>query len=178
MSAAQDSAGAPFFEVWQNREAFIERFEAAWLSGQRPAIDDYLPEAAEDRQAVLLELIHTELECRLNSGEAARVEDYLQRYPEIRDDAGVVLDLIVAEYARRRGSEPGLDVAEYLERFPDCKHDVQRRLLQVPPTTPDDSSASPATVTPRAGEEASLFAAMRTYVAPLACKAPASPNPL
>jgi hypothetical protein len=101
MSAAHEPAGTPLFATWQRREALIEAFNAAWLGGRRPAIDDYLPADPEGRRAVQVELVHADLECRLGAGEPARVEDSLRRYPELKDDPALVLDLAAAEYALR-----------------------------------------------------------------------------
>ncbi len=97
----------------------MERFEAAWQTGQRPVLDDYLPAANHLRPLALIELIHVDLEKALRAGESARVESYLQRYPEIAADAKVVLQLITAEYTLRRRSEPGLTPEEYARRFPE-----------------------------------------------------------
>src|SRR5262245_36933504 len=58
-------------------------FEAAWRAGQRPRIDDHLPASGANRQALLAELVLTDLEYRLKAGEPARVEEYLRRYPEL-----------------------------------------------------------------------------------------------
>jgi hypothetical protein len=41
---------------------------------------------------VLLELVHIELELRLKAGEAARVEAYLARCPELAGDRAVTLE--------------------------------------------------------------------------------------
>jgi eukaryotic-like serine/threonine-protein kinase len=105
----------------------VERFEQAWQAGQRPDIEAHLP-AGEGRRAALVELAHVELERRLKAGEAARVEDYLARYPELADDTAVVLDLIAAEYALRRRCEPQLNSAEYAGRFPALSGQLTSRL--------------------------------------------------
>src|SRR5579871_1311663 len=55
----------------------LARFERLWTGG-RPAIDDFLAASpADERPAVLVELVHADLEFRLRAGEPARVEDYL-----------------------------------------------------------------------------------------------------
>ena len=56
-------------DKWDLLEAVIGRFEDSWQKGQRPAIADYLPAEAGERQAVLVELVHTDLEYRLKAGE-------------------------------------------------------------------------------------------------------------
>ncbi|HEX8203703.1 MAG TPA: hypothetical protein VF590_24720, partial [Isosphaeraceae bacterium] len=89
-------------------ERIVESFEDRWESGPRPSIDDYLPADGPARHAALVELVHVELERRLKAGEAARVEDYLRRYPELAGDRAVILNLIVAERELRSRREPAL----------------------------------------------------------------------
>jgi tRNA A-37 threonylcarbamoyl transferase component Bud32 len=113
--------------TWKRREPLIRRFEAAWLRGERPAIDDYLPADAADRPAVLLELVHADLECRLRVGEAVRVETYLQRYPDLAADSASVIDLIVTEFDLRRRGEPDLDPDSYYLRFPQFAAELASR---------------------------------------------------
>jgi serine/threonine protein kinase len=104
-------------------ESFLQAFEDAWQGGQRPALDDYLPAAAELRRPVLLELIHTDLEYRFRAGETVQVEAYLARYPELADDTAAVLDLIVAEYDLRQ-RQLGLTLEEYLQRYPQYRPEL------------------------------------------------------
>jgi predicted ATPase len=67
---------------------------------------------------VLIQLVHIDLELRLKFGEAARVEDYLARYPELAGDSAVAQALIAAEHEWRRRREPELTLTDYLQRFP------------------------------------------------------------
>src|SRR5437870_2684546 len=97
----------------------VNQFEDAWQRGERPALEDYLPAGGAARRAILLELVHSDLECRLRAGEAARLETYLGRYPELRDRREAVLDLVAAEYRLRQHYQPGPTPAEYARRFPD-----------------------------------------------------------
>jgi hypothetical protein len=55
-------------------EEIVERFEKAWREGRRPEIQDFLPPADPLRAAVLVELVHTDLEHRLKAGEGVRAE--------------------------------------------------------------------------------------------------------
>jgi hypothetical protein len=105
-------------DAWRWRERILGRFEDHWQSGSRPEIDQYLPVDDAGRRHVLVELVHVDLEYRLKTGDGARVEDYLGRYPELASDADVVLDLIAVERELRRRREPGLMLEEYLRRFP------------------------------------------------------------
>src|SRR3954449_11800542 len=103
---------------WAALEEAIGCFVAAWREGPRPVIDDYLRASGRLRQALLIELVHTELELRLKAGEAARVEEHLARYPELVDDGAAVVELIAAEFEMRRRCEPELSLGEYAQRFP------------------------------------------------------------
>jgi hypothetical protein len=62
--------------------------------------------------------LHTDLEYRLKDGEPARVEDYLNRFPELKSDPEAELELITAELRLRRRREPGLALDEFLACFP------------------------------------------------------------
>src|SRR5690242_15797561 len=96
-------------------EDVIRRFEGAWHGPSRPEICASLP-AGAGRAPLLIELVHVDLEYRLRAGEAARVEEYLARYPELVDDRAAVLELIAAEHGLRRRREPGLALGEFLRR--------------------------------------------------------------
>jgi WD40 repeat protein len=99
-------------------EEIIERFERAWQRGEQPRIKDYLPADEPLRRAVLVELIHADLECRLKAGEAARVEDYLERYPELAAARAHVAELVRREYQLRRPQEGALPLEERGLRSP------------------------------------------------------------
>lgn len=110
-------------------EDVIARFEEAWTSGARPEIVTYLPTGAA-RTPLLIELIHVDLEFRHRGGESACVEEYLARFPELRDNRAVVLDLVVAEHELRRRREPGLAITEFLGRFPDYRDELSGQITR------------------------------------------------
>jgi serine/threonine protein kinase len=62
--------------------------------------------------------VQIDLELRLKGGEAARVEEYLDRHAELMGDRAVLVELITAEHEFRQRCEPGLALDEYLVRFP------------------------------------------------------------
>jgi serine/threonine protein kinase len=96
----------------------LRRFEAAWQAGQTPVLDDFLEGQDTERRALLIELVHTDLEHRLKGGQGVRVEDYLARYPELADERQQVVVLIIVEYELRRRFRPNVAPEEYLRRFP------------------------------------------------------------
>ena len=111
-------------------EGVAARFEAAWRQGLTPVIDAYLPAEPLQRQAVLIELVHADLEFRLRAGELIRVEEYLERYPELREAPEAVLALVAVEYALRRHLEPNLGLEEYLQRFPQIRDQLLQSLTE------------------------------------------------
>jgi serine/threonine-protein kinase len=60
-----------------------DAFEAAWLAGARPKIDDYLPETAGlERESYLRELLVLELAYRRRDGEHPNYAEYAARFPQ------------------------------------------------------------------------------------------------
>ncbi|HZT81907.1 MAG TPA: protein kinase, partial [Gemmataceae bacterium] len=121
--------------VWKELEGYIFRFEDAWERGERPGIEDHLPADSAHRRAVLVELVHADLEYRLDAGESVLVETYLRRYPELADDRHVVLELLAAEYELRGGPESGLLLEDYARRFPQYRAELPTYLGLRPPDT-------------------------------------------
>jgi serine/threonine protein kinase/WD40 repeat protein len=110
-------------------EERLNQFEESW-ERQSPRIENFLPPAADSsyRRRVLVELIQIDLERRWSRDPAAlcadgtfplrpRVEDYLQRYPEI-GPGPLALDLIGQEYRVRWIARDHPTHAEYVARFP------------------------------------------------------------
>lgn len=61
-----------------------EAFDAAWLSGQRPSIDDFLSQAdSHCRQDLLRVLVACELKHRSNEASAPTWAEYQQRFPDL-----------------------------------------------------------------------------------------------
>src|SRR6516225_5237575 len=133
----------PLTEDWLALKDAVRRFENGWRQGPRPTIDDYLPSGDPLHARVLIELVHIDLELRLKAGEAARVEEYLARYPELAGDRAVSLALIAAEHEFRRRRESGLTLDEYLERFPQYRAELPEQIAQ-PTVAAGDTPPSPA----------------------------------
>jgi WD40 repeat protein/serine/threonine protein kinase len=81
-----------------------ERFEAAWVAGQRPRIEDYLGSLPDpDRAALLCELIALEAAQRRRLGEQPRPEDYRDRFPTL-DSAWLAVAVANHPVAQPRAS--------------------------------------------------------------------------
>ena len=141
-------------EERQSVEKISARFEAAWEAGSEPSIDEYLPADKSVRQAALVELVHAELEYRLKAGQPGRVEQYLQRYPQLAEKSGTIVELVVAEYRQRQRREADLAAESFLERFPQQKEELSARLGELAAGEgANDSTGASAGATVSLGEK-------------------------
>jgi tetratricopeptide (TPR) repeat protein len=106
----------------------VARFEHDRQQGNRPPLEEYLPDEPVLRDAALRELIRADLEFRIEAGEPARVEIYLERYPELARQTAFLVNLVVRECRLRQRQEAGVCVAHYLERFPQLREQLEARL--------------------------------------------------
>jgi hypothetical protein len=109
---------------WNRLQDFTERFESGWERIEPSVgvirIADYLPPPTDDlRQAVLHELIKSDLHIRWQRGLNPSLEFYREQFPELGTAADLSPLLIYEEYrARHRyGDKPALET--YQVRFPD-----------------------------------------------------------
>ena len=97
--------------AWRELHRAVQAFRRAWRRGERPGIEDYAPAAGSPHRAVVLaELVHEELEVRLEAGEPAEVDRYLERFPELAASPALVADLRRAASSRHgsaSASRPG-----------------------------------------------------------------------
>jgi predicted ATPase len=148
-----EPVASPLTEDWLALKDAVRRFENAWHQEPRPVIDDYLPAGDPLHFRVLIELVHIDLELRLKAGEAARVEEYLARYPELAGDRTVSLELIAAEHQLRGRRESGLSFDEYRERFPRYRAELSEQMARLtvtggdtPPCPADPGAEAPPEV--------------------------------
>jgi serine/threonine protein kinase len=102
------------------------RLEDAWNKGQNPAVEAFLPPDAAQRRPAVVPLLCCDLERRVRAGQAVRVEDYLQRFPELAEDAAGLGELVAVEY-ELVGQRPGVSLVDYLRRFPQCQAHLRNR---------------------------------------------------
>lgn len=96
---------------WSSSEDVIVAFESAWREGRVPKVQDYVRGEGAARLALLIELVHTELEFRLKRGDDVSAQEYLQRWPEVAADKAAAADLLATEAelrqrAARRSKHP------------------------------------------------------------------------
>ncbi len=106
-----------------NLENTIDQFEEDWGQLTRPQVFEIFNRNRADF-VTFLELVHTDFELRLKSGEAARVEEYLQHWPELNRVAD---ELVLLELGIRDRREPYLTIDEFIERFPEFEKSLMER---------------------------------------------------
>ena len=109
----------------QRLNELLERFESELDEGSQPPIEAYLPADEPLRTALLIELVHVDLGFRLQAGQKARVEDYLEEFPTLAEDRDVLRGLADAEHKLRLAREPGLLPNEFRKRFPSLPSPVR-----------------------------------------------------
>jgi predicted ATPase len=135
--------------AWSACELLIKAFEEAWRRNEAPDIDKYLRADGPERRALLVELVHVDLEFRLKSGEAVQVENYLRSFPLLASCRETVLDLIAAEYELRNRNQGGVCLEEYSDRFPEYRDELQNCLASAHISTQRTSArADPSSQSP------------------------------
>jgi serine/threonine protein kinase/O-acetyl-ADP-ribose deacetylase (regulator of RNase III) len=73
-------------EAARHVDKVCDRFEAAWLAGQRPRIEDYLDTVSgPERSALLRELLQLDLHYRCCGGENPTAEEYVALFSQHRE---------------------------------------------------------------------------------------------
>jgi WD40 repeat protein len=134
MNAKGDSSRAAPSTV----EELGDRFEEHWRPEQ--ALDEltgYLPPAdAPAFLPALVELACRDLERRLQVGQPARAEQYLQRFPALGREPAAAAEVIATEFQQRRCREANLTPAEYEQRFPQFAAQMAEHLQAEGPVVP------------------------------------------
>jgi predicted ATPase len=105
--------------VAEQVSVLCDRFEAAWVAGQRPRIEDFWDSTREMQPGALLsELVLLDIHYRRLAKETPRAEDYLPRFPML--DLAWLSAVIAAPAAEGTGSSPPV-------RDTDCKSEPEPR---------------------------------------------------
>jgi hypothetical protein len=137
---------------WDRLKAILDRFAAAGPRAGVIDFTDFLPPPDDPLHVLALhELIKYDLGRRWQAGQPVYLEDYLKRYPRMRDDPVALPGLLFVEFGlrRRHGEQPALST--YRVRFPDqfaeferlAKAGDSRTDVQPPETATDQIAKGP-----------------------------------
>lgn len=110
-------------------------------AGAHPEINSYLNRVPVDQQDLLfVDLVQENLKFRLEIGEAARVEDYLQKFPHLLQHPEMIVQIMLSEFNLRKKTQlQEVSIQEFHQRFPD----LAPRLAQRIDTGQDSGSGLP-----------------------------------
>src|SRR5437016_831894 len=116
MNSPNEPCATDARETLRRVEQICDRFEAACKAGQRPRIEDYLPEVpAREQSALLRELILLEIDYRRLAGEHVHEGEILTRFPNL-DRGWVIAALENSGFPEREAasgvSDPSRGLAE------------------------------------------------------------------
>ncbi len=144
-ASGPNESSDPADKTFTSVEAVVARYRSQWRHGPPPDLAAFLPPSDQaDRRAVLEKLIAADLAERLHTGETARLEDYLRRFPELGTADDLPCELIVAEYHARRHQGEAAGLEEYARRFPAQIARLKAELFSQAgaASAPDEPSAS------------------------------------
>jgi hypothetical protein len=127
-------------------EDLLDAFDAAWQQPAPPRLEDFLPAPSKpEYQAALFGLVCVDLERRTSARDRVRAEDYLHRFPELREGDSL-RELVMLERDLRRRYDPACNDEEYLARFPELASQLERRAPTVihVPAAPGNPSSNAA----------------------------------
>ena len=128
--------------------ARADQFHSALRGGRDVDWDSYIGDLTGTvREAVLIELVHIDLEHRSKAGKKPRLEEYLRRFPDLGPAARVPEKLIVEEFRCRAAAGEAPEPSSYRARFPD-------QFDKIRPTLEGMASHTVAKSTPAAGTHA------------------------
>jgi serine/threonine protein kinase/Tfp pilus assembly protein PilF len=97
---------------------FVKAYEMARRASAHADLAAFLPAPTHPHyRAVLCELVRVDLEYAWKGGQPRRLEEYLQRFPELQRETGALREIAFEEYRLRQqaGDQPSPD--EYFQRF-------------------------------------------------------------
>lgn len=117
--------------IWRELADIVDRFALAWEEESiPPSIQDFVPPADSDcRRLALIELVKVDLHKRHEKAvEARRIRDYIEEWPELKDDGGVPGDLLFEEIQVRRSAGESVDFSDYTKKYPESSESLTRLL--------------------------------------------------
>src|SRR5438105_2274739 len=128
MADASRTAGIAADQTWRYREEILGRFEAAWRSGPRPRIEEFIPAPPGSNLHLLIEIIHLDVEYRLRAGETVATNEYAVRFPDLAHEPAALLSL--ARAAERRFADVG--AGDTFFEFPERPSDSSETVPPLP----------------------------------------------
>ncbi len=169
-----EQAASPPHSIGATTDTIADRFEAAWLAGEEPRIEDYLRSEPSDQDSdasrqLLLKLVMIDLEhrwrratkqaeeatpgateetldvtARPSTVAGPRLEDYVRRFPALGSMEELPTDVIAFEYRARHLWGDRPSHKHYLARFPNQSDQLPTVLTDADDQLSHDMADSPS----------------------------------
>jgi serine/threonine protein kinase len=131
-------------------ESWLFEFDRQWHNGRlADAVRNLPPSDSPLRFPALVEMVKIDLERQWQQGRPARIESYLQAYPELGTIHTVPADLIAKEYEVQCQSGAAPQISEFLSRFPQRAEQLRPLLEEARQHGTEAASEPKARETPR-----------------------------
>ena len=131
----------------------VDRFHEAWIPDEPANPASFLPSrAAPHRQAVLVELLKTDLELRAKARLPVRVDPYLAAFPDDLPAHAVPVTLLLEEYLVRHRFADRPSAEEYRKRFPTVYEEFAAGLARLAGKSAGANAGRPAGAPPKVGD--------------------------
>src|SRR5260370_32295539 len=135
-----DRAVQSLVDEWQRSEPDLERLWNASATDGNGSI------------SVLAALVKADLRCRFAQGKSATVNEYIERYPQLRAQSDRVLSLVYEEYCLREEKGERPDTEEFCERYAPRKDSLASQLRYHRVISKVVGGSPPASRFPQPGE--------------------------
>lgn len=107
----------------------LDRFQALWNSSDAPPdVFAYLKQHSEADPESQLAVLRFDQVQRWQTAHPLKVEDYLNRLPELAQDSDCRLELVLGEFQARQIGSNSPSLQEFLARFPDLNDTLRGKL--------------------------------------------------
>jgi serine/threonine protein kinase len=134
---------------WKRLSDAADRLEQAWQTSADVDLLQFLPAPGDPlRDAILQELIKSELEIRWRKGKGVTLDDYLERFPELGTREQLAPALIYEEYRVRQRYGDQAPLTVFSQRFPRQFEALQKLVFTLPVSVIPEKTMATAVTAP------------------------------
>ena len=116
---------------WALLSRTVRQLEQSWRENCEADVAEYVPASNHPlRQLVLLELVKVDQEYRWKSGQKKNVEEYLEEWPELKDEPDIVVELVEAECLNRTAWDVIPTIDEIRSRFSNVAESIDLEAIK------------------------------------------------
>ena len=99
--------------------SIVQDFEEGWTPGMDPDFNPFLEgKSPLERRVLLVQLIRSAFELSIRAGHSVNLEQYLDKYPELRSNPGDIIELLHAEFRSNQSLGRVLSSGDLARKYP------------------------------------------------------------